>query len=433
MRVDEGVLKTPSIRIPSIQVSAMRLTDTAIRKAKPADKPYKMSDGGGLYLMVNLTGKYWRYNYRYLGKCKTLALGVYPDVSLARAREKHAEARALLADGTDPGVYRKECKQAALVAQANSFEAVAREWHATKLKRKWTQSTADKTMTQMEAYVFPEIGHLPLGSVKASQLLAMLRKVEARGIAYTAVRLREVCGQIFRYGVATGRCEENPAAHLVGALHKPRVTHRPAITERRPFGAFLRDLRAAVNYDPVTRYAAYFALLTFVRAQEFRHARWDEIDWQANEFRIPAERMKTGKTLPAHVVPLSSQALKLLRELHELTGHTPYLFPKVKGYGDAEVISENTVGKMLNKMGYQGRQCVHGFRASARSILSEQGWSREAMERQLDHKETDSSVAAYARAEHLPERRAMMQDWANTCDALEAGGEVIALHGKTAA
>lgn len=423
----------PSAWIPSQQVFDMPLTDAAIKKAKPRDKPYKMTDGGGLYVLVNSTGKYWRYNYRFLGKFKTLALGSYPDVSLARAREKHASARQLLADGTDPGEHRKETKQAALAARENSFEAVAREWHAMKLKQKWTQSTADKTMAQLEAYVFSELGYLPIASVKASQILTMLRKVEKKGISYTAVRLREVCGQVFRYGVATGRAEDNPAAHLLGAMHKPTVNHRPALTERREFGTFLRDLRDATGYDPVTRHAAYFALLTFVRAQEFRYAKWGEINWQAKEWKVPAKRMKTGKALPAHTVPLSSQALALLLDLKDLTGHSPYLFPKVKGYGDAEVISENTVGKMLNNMGYQGRQCVHGFRASARSILSEQGWSREAMERQLDHKETDSTVAAYARSEHLPERRNMMQAWADTCDALEAGGEVIHLNGKTAA
>jgi len=406
----------------------MPLTDTGIKKAKPAEKPYKLADGGGLYLLVGSNGKYWRYNYRSQGKFKTLALGTYPDVSLARVREKHAEARKQLADGIDPSAARKHRKLADMAASANSFEFVAREWHAMKLAKKWTQSTADKTMTQLEAYVFPELGHLPIASVKASQILAALRKVEERGIAYTAVRLREVCGQIFRYGVATGRTEDNPAAHLIGALHKPEVSHRPAITERREFGAFLRDLREATGYDPVTRHAAYFAMLTFVRAQEFRFARWDEIDWKAKEWKVPAKRMKTGKALPAHTVPLSTQTLALLHELKELTGHTPYLFPKVKGYGDNAVISENTVGKMLNKMGYQGRQCVHGFRASARSILSEQGWSREAMERQLDHKETDSTVAAYARSQHLPERRKMMKAWADTCDELEAGAVGIPLH-----
>ena len=409
----------------------MPLSDPAVKKAKPTDKPYKLTDGKGLYVLVNAAGKYWRMDYRFMGKRKTLALGVYPDVSLSRAREKHTEARQLIADGIDPGAARKHRKQADMAASANSFEIVAREWHAMKLAKKWTQSTADKTMTQLEAYIFPELGHLPIASVKASQILSALRKVENRGIAYTAVRLREVCGQIFRYGVATGRTEDNPAAHLIGALHKPEVSHRPAITERREFGAFLRDLREATGYDPVTRHAAYFSMLTFVRAQEFRFARWEEIDLKAREWKVPAKRMKTGKALPAHTVPLSTQALALLRELHDLTGHSPYLFPKVKGYGDAEVISENTVGKMLNKMGYQGRQCVHGFRASARSILSEQGWSREAMERQLDHKETDSTVAAYARSEHLPERRKMMQAWADTCDALESGAQVIPMHGNT--
>lgn len=402
----------------------MALTDTAIKKAKPSEKPFKMTDGKGLYLLVNQTGKYWRYNYRFGGKFKTLALGAYPDITLARAREKHAEARKLLADGIDPGAAKQEEKRALKLAHANSFEAVAREWHAGKSKR-WAKVTADKAMTHLKAYVFPEIGHLPISEVRASQLLAMLRKVESQGIAYTASRLREMCGQVFRYAVATGRAEDNPAAHLQGAMQKPATTHRPAITERREFGMFLRDLRSAEGYDPVTQHACYFALYTFVRAQEFRYARWEEIDWGAKEWKVPAHRMKVGKSLPAHTVPLSRQAIALLKELRDLTGHTPYLFPKAKGYGSEEVISENTVGKMLNNMGYQGRQCVHGFRASARSILSEQGWSREAMERQLDHKEKDGTVAAYARSEHLPERGKMMQAWADTCDALEAGAEVL--------
>src|SRR5574340_83471 len=325
-----GYLNYPLGRYPQDSLRPMPITEIVLRKAKPKDKPYKLTVGGGLYLLVSATGKYWRYNYRYLGKFKTLALGVYPDVSMARAREKHAEARKLLADGTDPAEYRREAKHAALVSQVNSFEAVAREWHAMKLKRKWTQSTADKTLTQLESYVFPEFGHQPVAGVKAAQVLAMLRKVEAHGIAYTAVRLREVCGQIFRYAIATGRAENNPAAHLVGALHKPQVNHRPAITDRREFGAFLRDLRAAENYDPVTRHAAYFALLTFVRAQEFRYARWEEIDWNAKEWKVPARRMKTGKALPAHTVPLSLQTLKLLEALRDLTGHSSYLFPKAK-------------------------------------------------------------------------------------------------------
>lgn len=407
------------------------LTDTGIKKAKLSDKPFKMADGKGLYLLVNAAGKYWRMDYRFSGKRKTMALGVYPDVTLARAREKLDDARKLLADGIDPSADRKHQRQAKDTANANSFEAVAREWHAGKSKR-WAKVTAGKAMTHLEAYVFPEIGYLPVAEVKASQLLAMLRKVEAHGIAYTASRLREMCGQVFRYAVATGRAEDNPAAHLLGAMQKPATTHRPAITERREFGQLLRDLREATGFDPVTRHAAYFAMLTFVRAQEFRFAKWEEIDWQAKEWKVPAHRMKVGKTLPAHTVPLSHQVIALLEELRDLTGHTPFLFPKAKGYGEGEVISENTVGKMLNNMGYQGRQCVHGFRASARSILSEQGWSVEAMERQLDHKEANGTVAAYARSQHLPERRRMMQAWADTCDALESGAEVIHLHGKTA-
>lgn len=407
------------------------LTDTAIKKASYAGKPYKLTDGRGLYLLVNAAGKYFQMDYRFSGKRKTISFGVYPDVSLARAREKHADARKILADGIDPSVARKETRHAQKMASASSFEAVMREWHARKAQS-WAKVTAAKAMTHFEAYVFPEIGHLPVAEVKASQLLAMLRKIEARGIAYTATRIREMCGQVFRYSIATGRAEDNPAAHLLGAMHKPATKHRPAITERREFGEFLRDLRDATRFEPITRYALYFAMLTFVRAQEFRFARWEEIDFTAREWKVPATRMKVGKGLPPHTVPLSSQVIALLEELRQLTGHTPYLFPKAKGYGDGEVISENTVGKMLNNMGYQGRQCAHGFRASARSILSEQGWSVEAMERQLDHKEQNGTVAAYARAQHLPERREMMQAWADTCDALERGAAVIQFQGRTA-
>lgn len=399
----------------------MPLTDPEIKKAKPSDKPRKLADGGGLFVLVTPAGgKLWRLKYRFVGKEKLLAFGAYPEVTLARARELRDDAKRALADGVDPGAAKQEAKRAALEASISSFEAVALEWHGKK-SRRWAKRTADKALVHLKDYVFPEIGRLPVAGVKASQVLAMLRKVEAKGIAYTATRLREMCGQIFRYAVATERAEDNPAAHLLGAMEKPATRHRPAITERREFGEFLRDLRGATRFEPITRYATYFALLTFVRAQEFRYARWEEIDFEAREWKVPAQRMKVGKSLPAHTVPLSDQVITLLTELRDLTGHTAWLFPKAKGYGEAEVISENSVGKMLNNLGYQGRQCAHGFRASARSILSEQGWSVEAMERQLDHKEANGTVAAYARAQHLPERRRMMQAWADTCDALEAG------------
>jgi len=408
----------------------MALSDLAVRSAKPGQKVARLFDGGGLYLEITPPGgKLWRLKYRFGGKEKVLALGKYPEVSLRDARERRDAARKLLANEVDPGVHRKAVKADKARMAANSFEAVALEWHTMKSK-KWAKVTADKALVHLGTYVFPEIGHLPIASIKASVLLDMLRKVEAKGVAYTATRIREMCGQIFRYGVATGKAEDNPAAHLVGAISKPGTTHRPAITERREFGQFLRDLRGATRFDPITRHAAYFAMLTMVRAQEFRFAKWEEIDRDAQEWKVPATRMKVGKHLPAHTVPLSRQALELLDELHSLTGHTAYLFPKSKGYGDAEVISENTVGKLLNNLGYQGRQCVHGFRASARSILSEQGWSVEAMERQLDHKEADGTVAAYARSQHLPERRLMMQAWADTCDALETGAEVVPIHGR---
>ena len=275
----------------------MPLSDPAIKKAKPSDKPYKLADSEGLYLLVNTAGKYWRYDYRYLHKRKTLALGIYPDVSLARAREKQVEARQLLADGVDPGEAKQEAKRAKKVAHANSFEAVGREWHTIK-SQTWAKVTADKALTHLQVHVFPEIGHLPVAEVKASQLLAMLRKVEAQGIAFTAGRLREMCGQIFRYAVATGRAEDNPAAHLLGAMTKPATTHRPAITNRLEFGDFLRDLRAANGFEPITRHACYFAMLTFVRAQEFRFARWEEIDWQAQGMENSCEAYE-GRQTPA--------------------------------------------------------------------------------------------------------------------------------------
>ena len=408
----------------------MALSDTSIRNAKPLERPSRLFDGSGLYIEVSPSGgKLWRLKYRFGGKEKRLALGKYPDVSLKDARERRDAARKLLANEIDPGTHRKAVNADKARMAANSFEVVALEWHAMKSK-KWAKITADKALVHLRTYVFPEIGRLPIASIKAPVLLDMLRTVEAKGVAYTATRIREMCGQIFRYGIATGRAEDNPAAHLVGTIAKPGTTHRPAITERREFGQFLRDLRAATRFDPITRHAAYFAMLTMVRAQEFRFARWEEIDREAQEWKVPSMRMKVGKQLPAHAVPLSRQALELLEELQALTAHTPYLFPKAKGYGENEVISENTVGKLLNNLGYQGRQCVHGFRASARSILSEQNWSVEAMERQLDHKEVDGTVAAYARSQHLPERRKMMQAWADTCDELEAGGEIVPFHKK---
>ena len=405
----------------------MSLTDTAIRKAKPADKPYRIFDGGGLYIEIAPSGgKLWRLKYRIDGKEKRLAIGTYPDVPLIEARNRREIARQLLANGTDPGAVKKTRKAERLEKAANSFELVASEW--LKMKRKtWAPITADKAETHFRQYVFPAIGQRPITELTAPDFLMMLRKIEGR-IPYTATRLREMTSQVCRYAIATGRMVGNPVADLRGALVTPTTTNRPAITDRREFAVFLRDFTNA-NMAPVTRAATRFAMLTFVRSSEFRFAKWEEIDRQAAEWRIPAKRMKMGKNLQSHVVPLARQAIDLLRELQVLTGTTQYLFPNVNGADG--VISENTVGKVLNGMGYQGRQCAHGFRATARSLLAEQGWSFEAMERQLDHAERSKVVAAYARAEHLDERREMMQAWADMLDKLEAGAEVILIHSQS--
>lgn len=403
----------------------MSLTDAAIRKAKPADKPIRIFDGGGLYIEIAPSGgKLWRLKYRFGGKEKRLAIGTYPEISLADARNRREEARKALANGGDPGEMKKAQKAERLVRAEHSFQAVAEEWLALKRKT-WAKITADKAETHFRQYVFPQIGGRPVVELTAADFLMMLRKIADR-IPYTATRLREQCAQVCRYAIATGRAASNPIADLRGALATPVITHRPAITDRREFATFLRDFRAA-SMGPITRAAARFALLTFVRSGEFRFAKWEEIDWKAAEWRVPARRMKMGKNLQAHIVPLARQTIELLRGLEDLTGGAPYLFPNA--HGADGVISENTVGKALNDMGYQGRQCAHGFRATARSLLAEQGWSVAAMERQLDHAERSRIVAAYARAEHLDERRLMMQAWADMIDALESGADVIPIRG----
>lgn len=401
----------------------MALTDTACRNAKPAEKPRKLADEKGLYLLVNRVGKYWRMDYRYAGKRKTMALGVYPEVSLSGARVGRDEARRRLAAGDDPMAARHEEKRRKRHAAENSFEVVAKDWLRVRAAR-WAAVTAEKTRTHLEGDVYPSIGHRPVSEITPPELLALLRKIESRGATYTATRIREICGQVFRFAIATGRATYNPAADLAGAIVAPAVRHRPAITDKREFGQFLRDLGSFSGADRLTLLATRLALLTFVRSQELRFARWGEFDLEAREWRVPAGRMKVGKTLnQAHVVPLSPQAVGVLRDLRELSPMGDLLLPNSNG--DDAVISENTIGRMLKRMGYGGRQTLHGFRASARSLLSERGWSVAALERQLDHAERSKVVAAYARSEHLDERRQMMDDWGALVQALEAGDNVV--------
>lgn len=404
----------------------MALTDTSIKllKHKGSAAGEKYADGGGMYLLVKSTGKYWRMDYRFEGKRKTMAIGVYPDVSLAQARKARAQARERLAADTDPSTAKQEERATKAALKANSFQTIALEWQVMKSKG-CAANTSDKRLSQLEKHIFPAIGARPIAAIKPPEILKLLKTVEAAGTAYTAGRLREICGQVFRYAIQTGRAENDPAAAMRGAIEKHQTKHRPALTTKREFGQFLRDLLDTTHADPLTKLCARFGLLTWTRPKELRQAKWEQIDVAAAEWRIPAIEMKTGKHLQAHIVPLSPQALAVLEELRPLSGHTPHCFPGAGNKG--RVISENTINNLFRRIGYADKQSHHGLRASARSLLSERGWQREALERQLDHKEANAAVAAYARSQHLDERRRFMADWGQLVKELESGTNVISL------
>jgi integrase len=396
----------------------MPLTDSAIRNAKPKDKPYKLADGGGLYLLVTPKGgKWWRLDYRFNSKRKTLSMGVYPDVSLKSARDRRSEAKTQLADGIDPGEIRKATK--ASQSDANGFEAVAREWWG-KREPTWSKIHSSRTILRLEKDVFPWIGSRPIGEIEAPELLAVLRRIENRGALETSHRIHQICGQIFRYAVATGRAQRDPSAALKGALPPTRQKHHASITDPKKIGELLR---AVEGYEGTltTRCALQLAPLTFVRPGELRHAEWAEIDLDKAEWRIPAEKMKMRTV---HIVPLSTQALKVLNEVKPLTGRGKYVFPGIRS--NQRPMSENTVNAALRRLGYTKEEMTgHGFRSMASTILNEQGWHRDAIERQLAHAERNFVRAAYNYAEHLPERIKMMQWWADYLDKLKAGAEII--------
>lgn len=400
----------------------MPLTDTAIRSAKPDVKPKRLFDGGGLYLEVSPTGsKLWRFKYRIAKREKRLAFGVYPEVSLKDARVKRDEARKLLASGVDPSVQRK----AAELQSASGFEAVAREWFA-KFSPGWSEDHAERIIRRFERDIFPWMGARPIGEITAPELLTALRRVENRGVVETAHRVMQNCSQVFRYAVATGRAERDPTFDLRGALPPVRANHFASITEPKAIGELLRAI-GGYKGSFITQCALRLAPLVFVRPGELRRAEWAEFDLDAAEWRIPASKMKMRVI---HIVPLSSQAVSILRELHPLTSTGKYVFPGTRTKD--RPMSENTVLAALRRMGYGTNDMTgHGFRSMASTILNEQGWNRDAIERQLAHAERDNVRAAYNYAEHMPERRKMMQQWADYLDKLRAGAEVIPLH-KTA-
>jgi len=403
------------------------LTDTAIRKIKPADKPLKLSDGGGMYLLVNPNGsRYWRMNYRFEGKQKTLTLGVYPAVTLADARQRREEARRLLAQGVDPNAARKQAKQEARQAQQaveHTFEAVARRWMA---RQDTAEVTANKTRWILETFLFPEIGGMALTEITPRVLLDTLRKVEATGKLETAKRARIKAGQVFRWAILEGLAETDPTASLKGALKAPRNKHHAAITDPARIGELLRAIDG-FSGQFVTLKALQLAPLVFVRPGELRAAEWQEFDLSDAVWRIPAERMKMKA---AHIVPLSTQAVAILRELQPLTGAGRYVFPSLRTA--SRPLSENTLNAALRRLGYSSEEMTaHGFRSMAATRLNEMGWRPDAIERQLAHAETNKVREAYTHAaQYLEERTRMMQAWADYLDGLRTGAKVVPIHRK---
>ncbi|MFP5464138.1 MAG: tyrosine-type recombinase/integrase [Gammaproteobacteria bacterium] len=399
----------------------MALTDTAVRNAKPATTPHKLADGGGMYLLTKPTGgKLWRLDYRHGGKRKTLALGVYPDVSLADARQRRDEARRLLAQDIDPGEHRKLTRDMQQ-RDADSFEAVALEWHA-RFAPTWTKEHAARILQRLTLNVFPWIGARPVGEITAPELLTVLRRIEARGRLETAHRAHQNCGAVFRYAVATGRAERDPSGDLRGALPPASKRHHAAIVEPKAIAELLRALDGYTG-SFVTACALRLAPLLFVRPGELRRAEWAEIDLDAAEWRIPAAKMKMRAP---HVVPLSRQAVAILRELHPLTGRGRYVLTGARSTD--RPMSENTVNAALRRLGYEKDVMTgHGFRSIASTTLHEQGWPSDIIERQLAHAERNKIKAAYNRAEHLPERRRMMQAWADYLDGLKQDADVVPL------
>ncbi len=420
----------------------MALTDTAVRNAKPGakpdkdeegksilvavDGPYKLFDERGLFLLVTPAGgKWWRLRYKFDGKEKLLSLGTYPDVSLKDARTRRDEARKLLADGVDPGENRKATKAAKVERAANSFEVVAREWYE-KNKKTWVDSHGDRILARLERDIFPWIGGRPIAEINPPELLACLRRIEARGALETAHRAHSNCGQIFRYAVATGRSDRDVSGDLRGALPPFKSQHFAAVTEPKKVAELLRTLDGYQGTLPVAC-ALRLAPLVFVRPGELRAAEWADIDLETAEWRYHVTKTDTD-----HIVPLSTQAVAILTELHALTGRSRFVFPGARTNG--RPMSDNAILGAMRRLGIEKEEMSgHGFRAMARTILDEVlGVRPDLIEHQLAHAVKDPNGRAYNRTAHLPERRKMMQQWADYLDKLKAGAEVIPLHGNAA-
>jgi integrase len=405
----------------------MPLTDVAIRKIKAKDKPYKVSDGGGLFLWATPAGgKLWRWSYRHEGKQKLMTFGKYPEVSLALARERHSEARKLLATGTDPMAQRKTVKTAERVASENCFANVAEQW-----LEHWSEGKSprhvDSVRRRMAADILPSLGARPVAGIEAPEIVALAKAIEKRGAREIAKRALEMCGQVFRYAIAHGLAERNPAMAI-----KPRDILKPSrkTNYARIDAKELPDLLKRIEVyqgTPLTRLAIKLMALTFVRTSELIGARWSEFDLQSGRWDIPAERMKMRTP---HIVPLAKQSLEVLDMLRKLSGDTELVFPGDRN--SSKPMSNNTILKALERMGYKGAMTGHGFRGLASTILHEQGYQHEHIELQLAHQPRNAVSAAYNHAQHLQARGKMMREWADFLERAQRSVKILPIRGRLA-
>lgn len=404
----------------------MPLSDTAIRTAKPTEKPYKLADEKGLFILVNPNGsKWWRLKFRIAGKEKLLSFGTYPETGLKEARSKRDDARKMIAEGIDPSEQRKAAKAARSELDANSFEVICREWLESK-RSNIEEAQYLKAKARLEKDVFPWMGSRPIADITAPEVLTVLRRIDARGARYTAHKAKSEISQCFRYAIATGRADRDPCPDLKGAIPTPKTDNLPSITDPKGVAELLRAFDG-FRGTFVVRCALLLAPLLFVRPGELRKATWDGFDLDKGEWRYFINKTKTE-----HLVPLASQAVAILRELYALTGHGSYVFP---GRDPQLPMSDAAINAALRRLGYDTKSEItgHGFRAMARTILHEELHVKpEVIEHQLAHKVPDALGTAYNRTKFLKERKAMMQLWADYLDKLKAGADVIPLHGSAA-
>jgi len=403
----------------------MALSDAKVKAAKVPEgkKQIKLADGGGLYLLVKPSGKYWRLDYRFGDKRKTLSVGVYPQVSLKEARSKREAAKKQIEKNIDPSQKKQqERREQRTKQQSVTFEGVAKEW-VSKNKVKWVPDYSTRIQNWLNNDIFPWIGSLPIDEIKAVDVLAVLRKVESRGAITTAHKLRSIIGQVLRYGVATARISSDPSRDLRGALTPKVVKHRATITDPKRIGELLRAIQGFEGTF-VVQTALQITPYLFVRPGELRQAEWTEIDLEKAEWRIPAEKMKMRSI---HIVPLCKQVVAMLADLKNLTGSGRYVFPSIRTA--ARPMSNNTVNATLRRLGYEKSDiCAHGFRGMASTLLHEQGWPSDVIECQLAHQVGNDVKRAYNHAQHLPERKQMMQQWADYLDVLRDGASVIPIN-----